>query len=423
MLSPTRGSPGASQNEELLRTAKSLRLRFADDEPINIDASLSRRTNDTKKHKTIEFAPFRASHGNLLPGPKIRDAAIKGYQEYSDLNYTKESSDAFARNAVHQSHAGFNDLDYVRDPTGGFSPYTGGAVNKNTGYFQELARKNAGYNGARIDNAPSHIGGERQHRQERGYPQEYRSPQPQQPYYRSPEPYPPDQRYHIDQRPPNNNQQQSNIARRSRSRSPSPESPVVSELEERYHKLRLALHSKAMNGLEKVEKELTDEVTASINAIFDPVAQLDQKFRQVLLPLSDGETQLSIVSTQDNGEDSQRSHTIQISALVMDFEREAAQVEIELIGKELLAKPPYGEDSGSSKDGRRNKGTIGMKSKLDGLLAEFSEDLECMSSDVVEEMSKYEKLVVVGVALPRRFLGMAAVAVYQGHDESDVLSE
>ncbi|KAK8088088.1 hypothetical protein PG997_003049 [Apiospora hydei] len=393
MLSPTRDSPDASQNEELLRTAKSLRHRFADDEPIDIDPSLSRRAvSDTKKHKTIEFAPFRASHGNLLPGPKMRDAAVKGYQDFSDLDYTKGPTDGFVRNAVHQSHTGFNDFDYVRAPTDGFSPYTGGAVSNNTGYFQELAGKNDGYNGARIRSAPNHMGFEQQYRQERGYPQDYRPPQPQQPFYRSPEPYRPDERHHVDLRQPNENPRQSYTTRRSRSRSPSPESPLVSELEERYHKLRLALHSKAMNGLEKIEKELTDEVTVSINAIFDPVTQLDQKFRQILVPLSEGETQLSIVSTQDNGEDSQRSHTVQINTLVEDFETEVAQAEIERIGKELLVKSPCDEDSGSPKDGRRNKGTIGMKSKLDGLLAEFNEELECMSRDVVDDMSKYEKV-------------------------------
>ncbi|KAK7951282.1 uncharacterized protein PG986_007010 [Apiospora aurea] len=262
----------------------------------------------------------------------MRDAAVKGHQDFSDLGYTKGPTNGFVRNAVHQSHTGFNDFDCVRAPTDGFSPYTGGPVSNNTGYFQELAGKNDGYNGARIRNAPNHMGFEQKYRQERGYPQVYRPPQPQQPFYRPPEPYRPDERHHVDIRQPNGNLRQSYTTCRSRSRSPSPESPVVSELEERYHKLRLALHSKAMDGLEKVEQELTDEVTASTKAILDPVAQLDQKIRQILAPLSEGETQLSIVSTQYNGEDSQRSHTVQISTLVEDFETVIAKGKVELSG-------------------------------------------------------------------------------------------
>ncbi|KAK8050523.1 hypothetical protein PG994_012253 [Apiospora phragmitis] len=324
MLSPTRASPNASQDEELLRTAKSLRRRFAEAEPVNIDTSPSQRASATKQHKTIAFAPFRASHSNL-PGPKMRDAVKQDLQDYSVFDYTKEH-------------------------TGGFASYARSAVPQNTGYIEELLRKNGSYNGAHIRNEPSPVGIERQYRHERGYPQVYHTPQPQQPYYRSPQSYSHAQRHLVDPRQLNASQQQSYSACRSRSRSPSPESPVVTELEERYHKLRLALHSKAMNGLEKVEKDLVGEVTTSINACINPVAQLDQQFCQ-----------------------------------------EAAQAEIELIGKELLARPPYGEVPGSSKEGRRDKGTNGMKSRLDGLLAEFSKDLECMSRDVVEEMSKYEK--------------------------------
>ena len=163
---------------------------------------------------------------------------------------------------------------------------------------------------------PSNVGIERQHRQERGYPRDYRSPQLQHPcseprqYYDSP--------------------RESHSSHRPRSPPSSPESPVATELEKQYGDLRLALHSKTMNGLEKVERELNEEVTASISAIFDPVAQLDQQYRQVLRPLSDGETQLSIVSTQENGEDSQRSQTVQIRTLTTDFERVLANGKADL---------------------------------------------------------------------------------------------
>ncbi|KAK8026694.1 hypothetical protein PG991_003750 [Apiospora marii] len=398
MLSPARASPDVSQNEELLRTAKSLRLRFADDEPVNIDASLSQQTNDTRKHKTVLFAPFRASYGNAAV-PKPRDNDNQGHPGYSGLDHMKQHSyvkapaDLFPQDDVSQNRKGHNNFDHTKERPDGFSPYARNAVDKNSGYIQQPIRKNDTYNGAHVMSDLNHMTIGRKYRQERGYPQDYRSPQPQQPYYPSPRPYTHAQQYHADPLPPDVNRPQQHAVRRSRSRSrsPSSEPPVVTELEERYHKLRLALHSKAMDGFEKVEKELTDEVTASVSAIFDPVAQLDQKFRQILLPLSDGETQLNIVSTQDNGEDSQRSQTVQISTLAMEFEKEAAQAEIELIGKELLAMPSYGEDSGLSEEGRRGKGTKGMKSKLDGLLDELSEDLDRTSSEVVEDMSKYEK--------------------------------
>ncbi|KAK7965260.1 hypothetical protein PG996_000385 [Apiospora saccharicola] len=403
MLSPTRANPDVSQNEELLRTAKSLRLRFADDEPVSIDASLSQQASDTKKPKTVvPFAPFRASYGNLAL-PKARDTTNQGHPGYSGLDHTKQHpyvkarADSFARDAVNKVHKGYNSFDYIKERPDGFSPFARNALVQNTGYTQEPTRKNGSYNGSHSMSDPNHIGIERQYREERSYTQDYRSPQPQQSYYPSPRPYSHGQQYPADPLLPNTKPQQPPAARpsrlRSRSRSPSPEPPVVTELEERYHKLRLALHSKAVDGFEEVEKKLTDEVVTSVNAIFDPVAQLDRKLRQVLAPLSDGEAQLSIVSTQDNGQDTQRSQTVQINNMVMEFESilANAQAEIELIGKELLAKPSCSEDSGSSEEGRRGKGTKGMKSKLDGLLAELKEDLECMSSDAVEEMSRYEK--------------------------------
>lgn len=338
MLSPTRASPDTSQNEELLRTAKSLRLRFADDKPVSIDAPLSQQSqqaSDTKKHTTIPFAPFRASYGNLA-GIKSRGTGNQGHPGYSGLDHMKQNpyekapSDSFARDAVSQEYKGYNNnFDYTKQRRDGFSPYARNAVSNNTGHVQER-RKNGSYNGAHSMSDLNHMGIEQQYRQERGYPQDYRSSQPQQSYYSSPQPYVRAQQYHADPRQPHANPQQPHGARRSRSRSPSPEPPVVAELEERYHKLRLALHSKAVDGFEKVEKELTDEVAASVNAIFDPVAQLDQKFRQVLAPLSDGEAQLNIVSTQENGEDSQRCQTVQISGLVNDFERVLANGKNEL---------------------------------------------------------------------------------------------
>lgn len=327
MLSPARVSPDTSQNEELLRTAKSLRLRFADDEPVRIDAPLSQQTNDTKKHKTVTFAPFRASYGN--PGTsKTRDTANKSHPGYCGLDCMKQHShvkvptDSFAQDAASQDCNGYNNLNHINQRPDGVSPYARSAVDNNAGYIQQSTRKNGSYHGAHMMGDLNHVGIERQYRQERGYPQDYRSPQPQQPYYPSPQPYSHAQPYHAGPLPPGVNLQLPHTARRSRSRSrsPSPEPAVVTELEERYHKLRLALHSKAVDGFEKVEKELNDEVAASVSAIFDPVAQLDQKFRQILVPLSDGETQLNIVSTQENGEDSQRSQTVQISSLAMDFE-------------------------------------------------------------------------------------------------------
>ena len=62
------------------------------------------------------------------------------------------------------------------------------------------------------------------------------------------------------------------------------------------------------------------------------------------------------------------------------------------MGKALLEKPPGREDSASSADGRRGKDTNGMKSILDDLLGEFSDDLECTSNEVLEDMRKYEKV-------------------------------
>ncbi|KAK6841454.1 hypothetical protein PG990_006544 [Apiospora arundinis] len=353
MLSPTRASLNASQKDELLRTDKSLRLRFGEDKPANIDVSPSKLASDAKKHNTITFAPFRVSNGNF-PGP--RDVVNQGHKSYSD---------AFFKSA--ESNGGFVSRMTMR-----------GADSRNKSYIQELFKKKDSYNGSRVRDDSKGMNIERQYREERGYPQDYRSPQ---------------LRHHpyADRRQSYDSPQESHSTHRPGSPPPSPESPVVTELEKRYGNLRLALHSKVMDGLEKVEKELTDQVTASISTIFDPVAQLDQQYRQVLFPISDGETQLSIVSTQDNGKDSQRSQTVRISTLATDFERETAQVEIELIGKELLPKPLDREGPASSNEARRGKGTIGMKSKLDGLLDELNEDLECMSSEVVDEMSKYEK--------------------------------
>ncbi|KAK8095904.1 hypothetical protein PG999_013926 [Apiospora kogelbergensis] len=352
MLSPNRVGLDASQKDELLRTDKSLRQRFGDVDPIKNDTSPSKLASDAKKHKkSVTFAPFRVSLGNLT-GPKPQDAA-------------------------NQVHKGYTEFDNKKVPTDGFAPYMRGAVNNTTSYMQRLVRNSDSYNGGCIRDTPNNMGIGQLYRQERGYLQDYHSPQLQRPY--------------ADPRQFYDSPHESYSTHRPRSPPSSPESPVVTELEKRYGNLRLALHSKVMNGLENVEKELNDEVAASINALFDPIAQLDQHYRRVLLPLSDGETQLSIVSTQENEEDSQRSQNVQISTLATDFEKEEAQAEIELMGKALLEKPPGREDSASSADGRRGKDTNGMKSILDDLLGEFSDDLECTSNEVLEDMRKYEK--------------------------------
>ncbi|KAL7623163.1 hypothetical protein AAE478_006844 [Parahypoxylon ruwenzoriense] len=182
------------------------------------------------------------------------------------------------------------------------------------------------------------------------------------------------------------------------STSPDPESPLVTEIDERYARLRATLHSASLAGLEEAESELTARTDDNVRTNRQKLATLEGQMERLLAPLQN----LTVDYTATGEDGRQRTAAVAI--------RDAAEAlaEIEALGNEVLylqslqsrkgSRPGGGSDAIEAQrrrldDEREEVDLVAIETK--GISAdvatEFDEDLDEVSKDVAEEMEMYEK--------------------------------
>ncbi|KAI5860305.1 hypothetical protein GGS23DRAFT_599674 [Durotheca rogersii] len=197
--------------------------------------------------------------------------------------------------------------------------------------------------------------------------------------------------------------------RQRRSPSPDRESPLAAELDARYAHLRATLRSAAHAGLAEAEAELSAGVDASVRASRERAAALESQVARLLTPLRD----LSVDYTATGADGRQRTAAVAIRSAVAAFEaelssarddldrlwaeRDAAQAEIEALGREVLqGHPPQlaslrkgdrqGEGTGDGEKGKE-KEESGERAIVQ---AELGAELDRAGDEAIEEMALYE---------------------------------
>ncbi|KAI1390011.1 uncharacterized protein F4822DRAFT_220837 [Hypoxylon trugodes] len=195
------------------------------------------------------------------------------------------------------------------------------------------------------------------------------------------------------------------------SRSPEPDPPLVTELDERYTHLRATLHSAAHSLLETAETNLVTQSESSIRANRQKAATLETQLnRRLTTPLID----LTVDYAATGPDGRARTAAVAIRGAVSAFEESLASASDDLdqlwtewaeaqaeIDELLLLSDSESSGSGSRKglspsslrtsNGDSVTKGISASSSHAEVLGAFKSDLDSASKDVVEEMMTYEE--------------------------------
>ncbi|KAI1850621.1 hypothetical protein JX265_004331 [Neoarthrinium moseri] len=174
-----------------------------------------------------------------------------------------------------------------------------------------------------------------------------------------------------------------NRVRRRHQRSSSPDPPpVIHDLQRDYSKLRIALHSNAMNQLEAVQTELTTEVVAEIKTNQLAIARLSASYGELVSPVREAKANHIVLSPGGR----ERSEVVDMSVA------ETAHLEIEGIRKELVGPLPHVDRPGETTevDGPAEALKL-LDQEHSAAVDELSEDMEALQAERVGEYKRYEK--------------------------------